>query len=92
MAERILTAEECKIGRIALGWSQDELAQAAAVTPSAVQHIEQAAGDEIAAARIEAALEAAGVTFHTAPDGKAYMRARTLDGIIEAPVMLSPRL
>ncbi len=92
MAERVLTADECKMGRAALGWSEADLAHAAAVDIAAVEALERGAGEAAAAARAQAAMAEAGVTFYAGPGGKPYIRARTLDGIIEAPVALSPRL
>lgn len=90
MTDHCLTADESRIGRAALGWSLEDLAQAAGVSPAAVQAFE-AAGDAEVGPLIAASLAAAGVSFHLRPDGRAFMRARTLDGIIEAPVALSAR-
>ena len=90
MADHRLTADECRIGRAALGWSQEELARAADLALAAVQAFEADGGDE-AGTQLEAGFTAAGITFYLGPDGRAYMKARTLDGIIEAPVVLSAR-
>ena len=90
MLSPALTMDQCKIGRAALGLSEEELAQAAGVPPASVVAIE--AGLPVAtgvAVDLMAALAALGVTFHQTAEGRDFMRARTLDGIIEAPVRLS---
>ncbi len=90
MTDHRLTPDECRIGRAALGWNQEDLARAANVSLAAVQAFETVGGEE-AETQIETSFAAAGVTFHLRPDGRAFMKARTLDGIIEAPVALSAR-
>ncbi len=86
-----LSADECRIGRAALGWSVGDLAQAAGVDVPIVEALEAASSEGGGAEKIAAALADAGVTFRRADDGRSYMLARTLDGIIEAPVKLTER-
>ena len=87
-----LTGDQCRIGRAAIGLGLDDLARAAAVAPADLVALER--GDAIAsetAGKIARALEAAGVTFFSDAEGRPRLRARTLDGIIEAPVSMSQR-
>ncbi len=83
-------ADECAIGRAALGWSADDLARAAGVDVAVVEALEASSPAGDGASKIEAALAAAGVTFRRV-DGRSMMIARTLDGIIEAPVKIADR-
>lgn len=92
MAEAGITADQCRIGRAAVGWSEGDLASAAGVPERLVTALE--AGGLVASAVSEkmfAAFAGAGVSFFDGPDGSARMRARTLDGIIETPVTMSSR-
>jgi transcriptional regulator with XRE-family HTH domain len=87
MAERGLNADECRIGRAALGLGEADLAEAADMSVESLAAFEQGGDVEgDLALRLAQAFAALGVTFHPTPDGGSRMRARTLDGIIEAPV------
>jgi transcriptional regulator with XRE-family HTH domain len=92
VVEAGLTADQCKIGRAAVGWSARDLAAAAGVEPGTIHDLET--GAVVAAplsSKILAAFADAGVNFVEGPDGSARMRVRTLDGVIEAPVSMAPR-
>jgi ribosome-binding protein aMBF1 (putative translation factor) len=92
VAETDLTADQCKIGRAAVGWSAQDLAAAAGVDAGVIHDLENdAAVAAVSSRKILAAFADAGVSFVQGPDGKARMRVRTLDGIIEAPVTMAPR-
>ena len=92
MAEADLTADQCKIGRSTIGWSVQDLAVAAGVDPGVIHDLETGAAVATVASRmILAAFADAGVSFVEGPDGRARMRVRTLDGVIEAPVTMAPR-
>jgi hypothetical protein len=85
-----LDGAQSRIGRAALGLSENDLALAAAVPLSDVLSLES--GGTIAsgaALKVTAAFERAGVSFHAGADGRPFMRVRTLDGIIEAPITFS---
>ncbi|WP_158806829.1 XRE family transcriptional regulator [Beijerinckia sp. L45] len=92
MTDTEITADQCRIGRAAVGWTEDDLAAAAGVAVGIITDLENGlAADAAASSRILAALADVGVSFFSAPDGSARMRARTLDGIIEAPVAMTQR-
>ena len=92
MADIGITADQCRIGRAAIGWSEDDLATAAGVAVGDIIALETGAlASALVSGKILEALSAAGVSFFEGPDGRARMRARTLDGIVEAPVTMAPR-
>ena len=85
-----LDEAQCRIGRAALGLSEDDLAVAAGVSLRDILSLESGGTiAPIAALKVTAAFERAGVSFHAGADGRTFMRVRTLDGIIEAPVTFS---
>jgi len=90
MSGVVFDEAQCRIGRAALGLSEDDLAVAAGVSRDDILSFESggAVAPEIAL-KLSAAFERAGVSFHIGADGRAFMRVRTLDGIIEAPVTFS---
>jgi transcriptional regulator with XRE-family HTH domain len=92
VAETGITPDQSRIGRAAIGWSEQELADAAGVSRDAVLDLEAGSppSEAIAVAVLDTLAEA-GVSFFHGPDGSIRMRARTLDGIIEAPVTMRPR-
>ena len=92
MAETKLTPDQSRIGRAAIGWSEQDLADAAGVSCDAVLNLEAGLPppDAIAVAVLNTLAEA-GVSFFHGPDGSLRMRARTFDGIIEAPVTMRLR-
>jgi transcriptional regulator with XRE-family HTH domain len=70
----MIFSQEIRAGRALLGWSQIKLAQAAAVGVATVRRLE-AAGTEIRGSvetvwKIQRALEAAGIEFISAEEGK----------------------
>ena len=70
----MIFSREIRAGRALLGWSQIELAQAAAVGVATVRRLE-AAGTEIRGSvetvwKIQRALEAAGIEFISPEEGK----------------------
>ncbi|MDR3463500.1 MAG: hypothetical protein P4L76_14405 [Beijerinckiaceae bacterium] len=90
MSDVGLDDARCKIGRAALGLSEDDLAAAAGVPVADILLLESGAAVVPGIAlKVTAAFERAGVSFHIGADGRAFMRVRTLDGIIEAPVTFS---
>ncbi len=83
----------CRIGRAALGLTEDELADLAGVPAADIRDLESGAAPaegarSTIAERLAEALLRAGVSFHLDPRGRAMMRVATLDGIIEAPADL----
>ncbi len=79
------------MGRAALGLEEADLAEAAGLAVETLVAFER--GAVVArdvGPRLARAFAAAGVTFHDTPNGGSRMRARTLDGIIEAPVPRAP--
>lgn len=60
----MLTGDQVRMGRAAVGWGVRELASKAKVTPNTISRIEKG-GDALASTldRIQAALEDAGVIF-----------------------------
>jgi transcriptional regulator with XRE-family HTH domain len=70
----MIFAREIRAGRALLGWSQLELAQAASVGVATVRRLE-AAGSEVRGSvdsvwKIQKALEAAGIEFISAAEGR----------------------
>jgi hypothetical protein len=92
VAEAFVSADQCRIGRAAIGWTEQDLAAEARLPAGDIVDLEN--GTPVTAAtssKVLAAFAAAGVSFFQGPDGSSRMRARTLDGIIEAPVTMAPR-
>lgn len=88
---------QCRIGRAALGLTEDELAEMAGVTPADIRALERGGNaalppESLIAKHVAEAFLRAGVSFRADARGRPVMRIQTLDGIIEAPVeMRSPR-
>ncbi|WP_319637316.1 helix-turn-helix domain-containing protein [Pacificispira spongiicola] len=73
----MMTREQCRMGRAALGWSTSQLAEAASVGRNTVTRYE--AGGDIRLSTVDkmrSALEAAGVVFIPENGGGAGVRLR----------------
>ena len=73
----MLTGDQVRMGRAAIGWGVRELASKAKVTPNTISRIEKG-GDALASTldRIQAALEDAGVIFIDEDDEGPGVRLR----------------
>lgn len=76
----MLTAEQIRAGRAAIGWSAEQLAKAAGIVRRTIVTIEGSTGIPPSSAltlhKIQTALEAAGIEFIGAPDDGPGIRIR----------------
>jgi transcriptional regulator with XRE-family HTH domain len=74
----VITAEQIRAGRAALGWSAEQLAKAAGIVRRTVVAIEGAKGVPSSNAqtlhKVQAALEAEGIEFIGSPDDRPGIR------------------
>lgn len=73
-----MTPSQCRAGRGLIGWSQDQLAEAASVSVTTIRNFERGASAPIRAtlSAIQSALEVAGVVFIDENGGGAGVRSR----------------
>ena len=89
-----ITAEQVRLGRRLLGWSQWDLAQRIGASKTSFAAFERGAQPSSAfdIVRVRHSLETAGVEFIRYDDGRPGIRFRSVFGIIEgAALTLSPR-
>ena len=83
MRNQVITAEQIRAGRAAVGWSAEQLAKAAGIVRRTVVAIEGAKGVPSSNAqtlqKIQSALECAGIEFIGTPDDRPGIRIASPD-------------